>query len=80
MRERAPGTRGRPDITQQDVEIGGVPGVQTSYTLSTSVAGTLHAQLEVLPKPERGCFVTLTAGGPVPSAVLTVLASSVRYT
>jgi hypothetical protein len=72
---------GAQNITQQDVEIGGVPGVQTSYTLSTSVAGTLHAaQLEVLPKPERACFVTLTAGGPVPSAVLTVLAPSVRYT
>jgi len=72
---------GAQNITQQDVEIGGVPGVQTSYTLSTSAAGTLHAaQLEVLPKPERACFVTLTAAGPLPSAVLTVLAPSVRYT
>jgi hypothetical protein len=72
---------GAQNITQQDVEIGGIPGVQTSYTLSTSAAGTLHAaQLEVLPKPERACFVTLTAAGPLPSAVLTVLAPSVRYT
>jgi hypothetical protein len=72
---------GAQNITQQDVEIGGIPGVQTSYALSTSAAGTLHAaQLEVLPKPERACFVTLTAAGPLPSAVLTVLAPSVRYT
>jgi hypothetical protein len=72
---------GAQNITQQDVEIGGVPGVQTSYTLSTSAAGTLHAaQLEVLPKPERGCFITLTAAGPLPSAVLSVLAPSVQYT
>jgi len=72
---------GAQNITQQDVEIGGLPGVRTFYTLSTSAAGTLHAaQLEVLPKPERACFVTLTAAGPLPGAVLTVLAPSVRYT
>jgi hypothetical protein len=69
------------NLTQTDVQVGGVPGVQTSYTLSTSGAGTLHAaQLEVLPKPDRACFVTLTAAGPLPRAVLAQIAPSVQYT
>ena len=68
-------------LSQADVEVGGIPGVRTSYTLSTSAAGTLHAaQLEVLPKPDRACFVTLTAAGHLPRAVLAQIASSVRYT
>jgi hypothetical protein len=72
---------GAQNLTQADVDIGGVPGVQTSYTLSTSAAGTLHAaQLEVLPKPGRACFVTLTASGSLPGAVLAELAPSVQYT
>lgn len=72
---------GAQDITQRDVEIGGIPGVQTSYTLSTTGVGTLHgAQLEVLTRPQRGCFITLTAAGSLPSAVLAALAPSVQYT
>jgi hypothetical protein len=40
----------------------------------------LHAaQLEVLPKPDRACFVTLTAAGQVPRDVLAHIARSVRY-
>lgn len=68
------------NLSQTDVEIGGVPGVQTSYTLSTSGAGTLHAaQLAVLPAPERACFITLTAAGSLPATVLAQIAPSVRY-
>jgi hypothetical protein len=74
------GQIGAQNLTQADVKIGGVPGVQTSYTLRTSGAGTLHtAQLEVLPAPERACFVTLTAAGPLPTTVLAQIASSVQY-
>jgi hypothetical protein len=68
------------NLSQADVTIGGVPGVQTSYTLSTSAAGTLRAaQLEVLPAPERACFITLTAAGSLPTTVLAQIASSVQY-
>lgn len=75
------GQLGAQNLSQTNVEIGGVPGVQTSYTLSTSGAGTLHAaQLEVLPKSDRACFVTLTAAGPLPSGVLAQIAPSVQYT
>jgi hypothetical protein len=72
---------GAQNLRQTDVEVGGVPGVETSYTLSTSGAGTLRgAQLEVLPKPDRGCFVTLTAAaGHFPRAVLAAVAPTVRY-
>jgi hypothetical protein len=52
---------GATHITEQDLEIGGVPGVQTSYQLSSPNVGTLYtSQLEVLPKPNDVCFVTLT--------------------
>ena len=72
---------GGQNLSQTDLKVGGVPGVQTSYTLSTSGAGTLHAaQLEVLPKPGRACFVTLTTAGQLPRAVLAQIAPSVHYT
>lgn len=48
------------DITQQDLNVGGVPGVETSYKTDTS-SGTLSgSQLEVLPAAGKVCFVTLT--------------------
>ena len=51
---------GATHITQKDLEIGGVPGVETSYQLSSPTVGTLYgSQLEVLPKPDDACFVTL---------------------
>jgi hypothetical protein len=71
---------GAQNLSQTDVEVGGIPGVQTSYTLSTSGAGTLHAaQLEVLPAADRACFITLTAAGPLPTTVLAQIAPSVHY-
>jgi hypothetical protein len=71
---------GAQNLSQADIKIGGVPGVQTSYTLITSGAGALHAaQLEVLPAPERACFITLTATGSLPTAVLAQIALSVQY-
>jgi hypothetical protein len=68
-------------IAQKDIAVGGVPGLQTSYTLSSSSAGTLDgAQLEVLPKPNRGCFITLTAAkGQLPGAVLPVVAATAIF-
>ena len=48
-------------ITQHDVVIGGVPGLETSYKLdSGSGADVQGAQLEVLPKPDVICTVTLS--------------------
>jgi hypothetical protein len=68
-------------IAQKDVEVGGVPGVRTSYTLSTSGAGTLEGQqLEVLPKPDRACYLTLTAlPKQFPNAVLPVVAATTVF-
>jgi hypothetical protein len=68
-------------ITQKDIRIGGVPGVQTSYTLSSAGPGTLEAaQLEVLPKPNKGCFVTLTAArGQFPRSLLPVVAATAVF-
>ena len=68
-------------ISVKDVEVGGIPGLQTSYTLSSSSAGTLDGQqLEVLPKPDRVCFLTMTAAkGQFPSAVPPVVAATAIF-
>lgn len=67
-------------VTVSEVKIGGVPGVQVGYTLTSTTSGTLHAaQLEVLPKPGRACFVTLTAAGPLPGGVLPTAAATAQY-
>jgi hypothetical protein len=67
-------------VIVSEVKIGGVPGVQVGYTLTSTTSGTLHAaQLEVLPKPGRACFVTLTTTGPLPSGVLPAAAATAQY-
>ena len=67
-------------VAQKDMEIGGIPGLRTTYTLS-SAAGTLKGQqLEVEPKPDRACFVTLTAPArQFPNAVLPVVAATTVF-
>ncbi len=68
------------NVTASNVDIGGIPGVRIGYTLTSTTSGTLHAaQLEVLPKPDRACFVTLTASGPLPAGVLATAASTAQY-
>jgi hypothetical protein len=67
-------------LTVSEVKIGGVPGVQVGYTLTSTTSGTLHAaQLEVLPKPGRACFVTLTSSGPLPGGVLPTAAATAQF-
>ena len=72
---------GATHITQKDLEIGGVPGVETSYQLSSSSAGTIYgSQLEVLPKPDKACFVTVTVGtGESASNVRSVAAATAQF-
>ena len=48
------------NITQRDVTIGGVPGLETSYQTSSAIGTITGSQLEVLPKSGKACFVTLT--------------------
>jgi hypothetical protein len=67
-------------VTVTEVKIGGVPGVQVNYALTSTTSGTLQAaQLEVLPKPGRACFVTLTAAGPLPDGVLPTAAATAQF-
>jgi hypothetical protein len=50
-------------ITQRQIEVGGVPGVESSYQLTSSTEGTLYGtQLEVLPAQNKICFVTVSVG------------------
>jgi hypothetical protein len=63
-----------------DANLGGVPGLMTSYTVQSVSAGTLHAtQLEVRPRAGRACYVTVTAAGQVPGAVVQAAESTMRY-
>lgn len=69
---------GATHITQKDLKIGGVPGTEISYQQSSSSAGTLYAsQLEVMPKPDKACFVTV--GGEAESNVVSVAAATARF-
>jgi hypothetical protein len=69
------------DITQHDVTIGGVPGIETSYKLnSASGADVQGAQLEVLPKPDVVCYVTLSFSSPqTPGNYLAVAAATAQF-
>lgn len=72
---------GATHVTQRDLEIGGVPGVETFYTLISPTEGPLYgSQLEVLPKPDKGCFVTLTVGkGESRGKVLSTAAATAQF-
>jgi hypothetical protein len=51
--------------SQEDAMVGGVPGIEISYKLnSADGAATQGAQLDVLPKPDVFCFVTLSFSSP----------------
>jgi hypothetical protein len=69
------------NVTQRDIQIGGVPGVETSYQLNATSAGTIYgSQLEVLPKPDKACFVTLTVvQGQSADNILSVAASTAQF-
>jgi hypothetical protein len=44
-----------------DINVGGIPALEVSYTLNSRVGTLYNIQLQVLPRAYRGCFVTLTA-------------------
>jgi hypothetical protein len=70
---------GAKNVTSIDRQIGGVPGVETSYQLQSPSVGTLYgAQLEVVAKPHKACFVTLTETQS-PAEILSVAAASAEF-
>jgi hypothetical protein len=68
-------------ITQRQIKVGGVPGVETSYQLTSSTEGTLHGtQIEVLPAQNKICFVTVTVGKGVSDAsVVSTAAATAQF-
>jgi hypothetical protein len=72
---------GATNISQKDVQVGGVPGVETFYQLSSSSMGTIYgSQLEVLPKPNDACFVTVSVGkGESAGNVLSTAAATAQF-
>jgi hypothetical protein len=53
---------GATNVTTADKVVGGIPGVETRYQVSSTTVGTIDGgQLEVASKPGKTCFVTLSA-------------------
>jgi hypothetical protein len=69
------------DVSMDNMPVGGVPGLETTYLLN-SPAGTLAAgQLEVAPKPRKFCFVTLTTSqGTFSNSILSAAAQTAQFT
>lgn len=72
---------GATHVTQKDVEVGGVPGVESSYQIVSKSAGTIYqSQLGVLPKPNDACFVTLSWDANESSAgILSTAAATAQF-
>jgi hypothetical protein len=72
---------GATHLAQRDLDIGGVPGVETSWQVSTSGSGLLYeSQLEVMPKPDKVCTVTLSvAAGESAGNILSVAAATAQF-
>lgn len=68
------------DVSTGNMQVGGVPGLETTYLLASS-AGTLAAgQLEVAPKPQELCFVTLTTSqGRFSKSVLSTASQTAQF-
>jgi hypothetical protein len=69
------------DVSMDNMPVGGVPGLETTYLLNSS-AGTLAAgQLEVAPKPHKLCFVTLTMSqSTFAKSILSTAAQTAQFT
>ena len=71
---------GATHVTEKDVEIGGVPGLESSYQYSTKLGAVHASQLEVLPKPNFVCDVTVSAGPDVPTgAIVSTAAATAQF-
>ena len=72
---------GATHVTQQELEVGGVPGMEISYQLKSSSVGTIYgSQLEVLPATDKICFVTVTEGkGETDGDVVSTAAATAQF-
>jgi hypothetical protein len=72
---------GATNITLKDLQIGGVPGAEVSYQISSSDYGTIHGlQLVVLPEPDKACYVDISVGeGESAASVPTTAAATAQF-
>jgi hypothetical protein len=69
------------DVSMSDVTVGGVPGLETTYALDSSEGTLTSGQLQVAPKPQEFCFVTLTTSPATFSqSILSTAAQSAQFT
>jgi hypothetical protein len=72
---------GATHITQQELAVGGVPGVETSYQFNSSSEGTIYgSQLEVLPAQNKVCLVTVTVvRGESEGSIMSTAAATAQF-
>ena len=72
---------GATHIVSQQLEVGGMTGVETTYQLDSPSEGTIYgSQLEVLPAQNKICFVTVTVGqGESDDGVVSTAAATAQF-
>jgi hypothetical protein len=69
------------DVSMAGMPVGGVPGLETTYLLDSSTGTLAAGQLEVAPKPQEFCFVTLTTSqGTFSKGILSTAAQTAQFT
>jgi hypothetical protein len=68
-------------VSMKNTVMGGVPGLETTYQLTTSTGTLAAGQLEVAPKPQELCLVTLTTSpGSFSNSILSTAAQTAQFT
>jgi hypothetical protein len=72
---------GATHISSRQLEVGGTPGLDTTYQLDSSTEGTIYgSQLEVLSAPNKVCFVTVSVGqGESDGGVVSTAAATAQF-
>jgi hypothetical protein len=69
------------NVSTDNASVGGVPGVETTYLLSSSTGTLAAGELEVAPKPQQFCFVFLTTSPSTFSvSILSTAAQTAQFT
>jgi hypothetical protein len=68
------------NVSMDNMSVGGVPGLETTYLLNSSAGPLAAGQLEVAPKPQKFCYVTLTTSfGTFSTSILPTAAKTAQF-
>jgi hypothetical protein len=69
------------NVSMIGMPVGGVPGLEVTYLLDSSAGTLAGGELEVAPKPQKLCFVTLTMSpGTFSKSILSTAAQTAQFT